>query len=363
MNTQVTTEPTELITAMSDRVLGNLSTSILMVDESMTILFSNQAAENLLQESSEHMQGRCLASILANGNELAAIIAAAMQSDQVYTRRQMALIMPPKRTDLTVDVTVTPILGTKQALVEFIEMNRYLRIDRDAALRESHELTRQMIKGLAHEIKNPLGGIKGSAQLLEKELPAEGLKEYTGIIIEETDRLTSLVDRMLGPRVFANFQSINVHVILERVSKLIELETPEHYRLDRDYDPSIPEIDADPELLLQALLNIARNAMQALKSNPAPHITLTTRIDRQFTIGGKPHRVVLRIDIKDNGPGIPEDIQDYLFYPMISGRADGTGLGLSLAQSIINQHRGMVTFATSPGETTFSLYLPLEQSS
>lgn len=347
---------------MSDRVLGHLSTAILMVDESMKILYSNQAAENLLHESSEQMLGSCLASALGNGNDFAAIIAAAVESDQVYTGRQMTLIIPHKRGEVTVDVTVTPILGTTQAIVEFIELNRYMRIDRDTALREGHELTRQMVRGLAHEIKNPLGGIRGSAQLLEKELPTADLKEYTGIIIEETDRLTALVDRMLGPRVVPVFERINVHVMLERISKLVELESPENYEVIRDYDPSIPEIDADAELLLQALLNITRNAMQALQQHPDPRITLSTRIDRQFTVGGKRHRVVLRIDIRDNGPGIADDIRDHLFYPMISGRAEGTGLGLSLAQAIVSEHRGLIDFTTEPGNTVFKIYIPLEQN-
>ena len=350
-------------TTMSDRVLGNLSTAILMIDNTMTIIFANQAAENLLQESNDKMMSLCLDSIMGNSDELASIIIAAIESDQIYTRRKMALTIPAKRGEIIVDVTVTPILGTDNALVEFFEMDRFLRIDRDAALRETHELSRQMVRGLAHEIKNPLGGIKGSAQLLEKELPNSELKEYTDIIIEETDRLTALVDRMLGPRVIPAFKPINIHILLERICKLIELEADASYRILRDYDPSLPDFEADAELLLQALLNISRNAMQALIGTKKPEILLTTRISRQFTINGKRHRVVLRIDIQDNGPGIKEDIKDHLFYPMISGRSDGTGLGLSLAQSIISQHQGLIEYRSAPGETTFSIYIPLEQAS
>ncbi len=348
-------------TTMSDRVLGNLSTAILMLDQSMTVLFANQAAESLLQGSSEQMMGRSLDLTIDNSNELAGIVSTAIESDQIYTRRKMNLVIPMKREEITVDVTVTPILGTSNALVELFEMDRYLRIDRDAALRETHELSRQMVRGLAHEIKNPLGGIKGSAQLLEKELPDSALKEYTDIIVEETDRLTALVDRMLGPKVIPRFTPINAHVLLERICKLIELETDASYRIVRDYDPSIPEIEADAELLLQALLNITRNAMQALIGERKPEIKLTTRISRQFTINGKRHRVVLRVDIQDNGPGIQEEIRDHLFYPMISGRSEGTGLGLSLAQAIISQHQGMIEYSTTPGETIFSIFIPLEQ--
>ena len=345
---------------MSDSVPSNLSTAILMLDEHMTILFSNQAAENLLLESSEHMLEKCLNGMVANGSELAAIVSAAIESDQVYTRRQMLLIVPGRQDDVTSDVTVTPILGADQALVEFTPMDRYLRIDRDAALKEHHEVTRQMVRGLAHEIKNPLGGIKGSAQLLSRELPDESLNEYTDIIIKEADRLTSLVDRLLGPNVIPDIQPVNIHVLLERISKLVELEADYDCQVVRDYDPSIPEVQADPELMLQALLNITRNAMQALEATDEPVIHLSTRIDRQFTISGKRHKVVLRIDIADNGPGIDENVAELLFYPMISGRPGGTGLGLSLAQSIITQHQGMIEFSSRPGETIFRIYVPLE---
>ena len=349
-------------TTMSDRVLANLSTAIVMLSESMTILFANQAAENLLQESYEQMMGRSLESTVCSGSELASMITAAVTTDQIYTRRKMNLFIPIKKEEMTVDVTVTPILGTNNALVEFFEMDRYLRIDRDAALRENHELSRQVVRGLAHEIKNPLGGIKGSAQLLERELPDNKLKEYTDIIIEEADRLKTLVDRMLGPRIIPVFKQTNVHIVLERICKLIELEADANYSILRDYDPSIPELEADAELLTQALLNITRNAMQAIGGMPKPEIMLTTRINRQFTINGKRHRVVLRVDITDNGPGINPEIQDHLFYPMISGSPDGSGLGLSLAQSAVSQHQGMIEYSSIPSKTVFSIFIPLEQS-
>lgn len=347
---------------VSERVLGNLSTAILMVDEDMIVLFSNQAAENLLLDSSEQMQGHNLDDIIANGSELKAIVLAALESDQVYTRRQMQLMLPDKLRDVTADVTVTPILGSNQILIEFIPMDRYLRIDRDAALKEHHDVTRLMVRGMAHEIKNPLGGIKGSAQLLERELVTEELKEYTDIIIKETDRLTALVDRMLGPNVIPVMKEVNIHKILERVGKLIELESNKAVTVCRDYDPSLPEVEVDAEQILQALLNVARNAMQILVDTDQPTITLTTRIERQFTITGQRHKVVLRIDIKDNGPGIDEAIEQHLFYPMISKRPGGTGLGLTFAQSIINQHQGMIEFNSKPGETVFRIFIPLEQA-
>jgi len=348
-------------TEMTDRVLGNLSTAILLLDSRMAVLFSNQAAENLLLGSTEQMTKRSLADLLQNSIELEALVNSALSTDQVYTRRQMSLLLLTAAKHVTADVTVTPILGAEQALVELIPMDRYLRIDRDAAINEHHEVTRQMVRGLAHEIKNPLGGIKGSAQLLERELAADDLKEFTDIIIKEADRLTALVDRMLGSNVIPQMAKTNIHSVLERVAKLIELDGGPNLTVERDYDPSLPEVIADPELLTQALLNVTRNAMQILDEVDDATIKLRTRIERQFTIIGNRHKVVLRIDIMDNGPGIDEDIQQHLFYPMISRRKGGTGLGLTFAQSIISQHHGMIEFESRPGETIFSIYIPLEQ--
>ena len=349
-------------TDMTDRVLGHLSTAILLLDGGMAVLFSNQAAENLLLGSTKQMNQCALSDLLQNSTELEALVNAALSTDQVYTRRQMSLLLLSAAKDVTADVTVTPIIGAEQALVELIPMDRYLRIDRDAAINEHHEVTRQMVRGLAHEIKNPLGGIKGSARLLERELPAEDLKEFTDIIIKEADRLTALVDRMLGSNVIPEMAATNIHRVLERVAKLIELDSGTPLTVERDYDPSLPEVIADHELLLQALLNVTRNAMQVLDKVEDATITLRTRIERQFTIIGNRHRAVLRIDIMDNGPGIDEDIQQHLFYPMISRRKGGTGLGLTFAQSIISQHHGMIEFESRPGETIFSIYIPLEQT-
>lgn len=344
---------------MNDWILGNLSTAILLLDDRMRVVFTNPAAENLLQESSAHMQGRCLTDILLNGSDLLNTISDAVTTNQLYTRRKMLLVLPGKD-NVTADITVTPITEADQILVEFIPMDRYLRIDRDAAIQEHHDVTRQMVRGLAHEIKNPLGGIKGSAQLLAKELPDAGLEEFTDIIIEETDRLTALVDRMLGPNTLPQMRSTNIHEVMEKIARLIEIEADQSLTVVRDYDPSLPEVSIDPELMLQALLNVARNAMQCLEGTPHPTLTLTTRIERQFTINGKLHTVVLRVDINDNGPGIHEDIQEHLFFPMITRRPGGTGMGLTFAQSIISQHGGMIEFSSQPRDTTFRTYIPLE---
>ncbi len=348
---------------MSDQILGNLSTAIVLLDDDLTILYTNQAAESLLQVSFAHLKDRCFMDLLSNGFEITDTLRDAIKSNQVYTKRKATLQLPGKE-NVTVDFTVTPVTDDEQKklLVEIIPLDRYLRIDRDAAIQEHHEVTRQMVRGFAHEIKNPLGGIRGSAQLLAKELPEESLNEYTNIIIEETDRLTALVDRMLGPTSLPTKSLVNIHEILERTAKLIELESSDALVVTRDYDPSIPEVCIDQELIQQALLNICRNAMQCLDGTPHPTLDLVTRTERQFTISGKRHKVVLTIDICDNGPGIPDDIKDHLFYPMISQRPGGTGLGLTFAQSIVHQHGGLIEFDSKPGTTVFRIIIPLEQS-
>jgi two-component system nitrogen regulation sensor histidine kinase GlnL len=345
---------------MTDRVLGNLTTAVLLLNDDLTIAFANQAAEDLLHDSIGRLSAHRITDFVANGSDLAEIARSASESQQRITRRKMPLLLPGHE-EVTVDITVTPVMDSGQSLVEMIPMDRYLRIDRDAAIKEHHEVTRQMVRGLAHEIKNPLGGIKGSAQLLDQQLPDDAMHEYTNIIIEETDRLSALVDRMLGPNTLPDRKVTNIHEVLERVGRLVELEASDRITVVRDYDPSIPEVEIDPEQMTQAVLNIARNAMQSLADTPHPTITFTSRIERQFTIAGKRHKVAVRLEVSDNGPGIPETIQEHLFYPMISGRPEGTGLGLTFAHSIIHQHAGLIEFTSEPGNTSFRIFIPLEQ--
>ncbi len=198
--------------------------------------------------------------------------------------------------------------------------------------------------------------------MLARELPEARLTEYTRIIIEEADRLRDLVDRMLGSHHPPVFAAVNIHEVLERVLSLIEVESGSAIRIERDYDPSMPDLHGDRDQLLQAVLNIVRNAMQALRESSTPDalITIRTRVQRRFTIGKYHHRLVCRVDVVDNGAGIPSDILGTIFYPMISGRADGTGLGLAISQSIVAQHHGLVECESQPGRTQFSVYLPLE---
>jgi len=232
-----------------------------------------------------------------------------------------------------------------------------LRISREENQLAQQEATQKILRGLAHEVKNPLGGLRGAAQLLERQLDSEDLKEYTRVIIDEADRLQKLVNRILGPNNLPNKRSINIHHVLEHIRSLLMAEGEQHTDIQRDYDPSIPDLAADSDQLIQALLNIARNACQALDDEGS--ITFRTRIERKYTIGKHRHDLVARVEIIDNGPGIPADMQDKIFFPMVTGRAEGTGLGLSITQSLIQQHDGLIEVNSVPGRTVFTVLLPI----
>ncbi|MCY1298240.1 Sensory histidine kinase/phosphatase NtrB [compost metagenome] len=288
-----------------------------------------------------------------------------MEQAHPFNKREAVLTALTGQT-ITVDYAVTPILnrGETLLLLEVLPRDRLLRITKEEAQLSKQETTKLLVRGLAHEIKNPLGGIRGAAQLLARELPEDHLRDYTNVIIEEADRLRNLVDRMLGSNKLPNLALANVHEVLERVGSLIEAESQGSITLVRDYDPSIPDVRIDREQMIQAVLNIVRNAMQAIATHNdlrLGRITLRTRTLRQFTIGHTRHRLVAKVEIIDNGPGIPAELQDTIFYPMVSGRPDGTGLGLAITQNIISQHQGLIECESHPGHTVFSIFLPLEQ--
>lgn len=343
-------------------ILEQQSTAILLLDESLRLVYLNQAAEALLAISQSRSKGETLSCLLLGDPSFEQELHHALQAQQSFTRRVTTLRAPQAGSEITIDYTVTPIqdAGVARLLVEMQPLDRFLRINREATQLALQRTTKELIRGMAHEIKNPLGGIRGSAQLLARALDAPDLREYTDIIIEEADRLRGLVDRMLGPKQLPRFQRANLHRILERVRQLIEAELPDRIRFERDYDPSIPEFVCDPDQLLQAFLNVVRNAAQALQGTEIATIRMRSRTLRQYTIGNERYRLVAKIDIIDNGPGIPEDMIDRLFYPMISGRAEGSGLGLSITQSIVTQHGGLIECNSAPGKTQFSFLLPME---
>jgi two-component system nitrogen regulation sensor histidine kinase GlnL len=249
--------------------------------------------------------------------------------------------------------------GAAALLVEMTDVTRRSRISRENALLIQHGAGRQMIRQLAHEIKNPLGGIRGAAQLLERQLDADELREYTDVVISETDRLAGLVDTLLGPGGPPNKQPVNIHELLEYVVRIIEAEDPKRLVFIRDYDPGLPLIDLDRDQMVQALLNLVSNAAAALDGQGA--ITLRSRAVTNFTIGDTRHRVIASIEIEDDGPGIPPDMQDSVFYPLVTSRPEGTGLGLPAAQELLSRHGGLIEFESRPGRTVFFVRIPLQQ--
>lgn len=360
-------------TAMSDsraakRLLDSLSTAVLLCDTTLRLRYLNPAAESLLAVSESRALGMPLSDVLLDvGQHTDTSLQETLRSGHPFTKREARLRVDLR--EIVVDYSVSLMHAPGEAtqlLIEIQPRDRLLRIAREEAMLASHQATRKLVRGVAHEIKNPLGGIRGAAQLLERELPSPELTEYTRIIIEEADRLRQLADRMLGPRRLPSLRQVNVHECVERVVNLLQAEAGGRVTIERDYDPSLPDITIDPDQLIQAMLNIGGNALQALLENPSdrePLLIFKTRPVRQFTIGAKRHRIVLRVDIRDNGPGIPAELRESIFYPMVSGRAGGTGLGLSIAQDIIHQYQGRIECESRPGETTFSIFLPLDKTS
>ncbi len=343
-------------------IIDNISSGVLGLDAEYRVRLINPAAEALLQLSEARLLGQRIFDVCGLDLPWRSSMDQAAREGRAIVRRGVRLDTrdgPASSTDLV----VTPLDGVSglSFLVELQPIDRMLRIKNEENLVSAEQTTRTVVRGLAHEIKNPLGGLRGAAQLLERELPKDNnLREYTGIIIQEADRLRSLVDRLLGPSKQLTLAATNIHEILEHCLQLISAEAGDRLVLLRDYDPSFPELPADRGQLIQALLNIMRNAMEATASQPRCELTVRTRSQRQFTIAGKRHRLVCRADIIDNGPGIPPDIRENLFMPMVSGRADGTGLGLSIAQDIVHRHGGLLSCESSPGNTCFSVFLPME---
>ena len=354
-----------LTEALQRLLIENLTTATLLLDARLRLEYMNPAAEMLLAVSGQRSHGQFISELFTESPEALSAVRQAVAEAHPFTKREATLTSATGQT-LTVDYAVTPILGSGETmlLLEVLPRDRLLRITKEEAQLSKQETTRMLVRGLAHEIKNPLGGIRGAAQLLARELPDEHLQDYTEVIIEEADRLRNLVDRMLGSNRLPRLEMTNIHEVLEHVASLIEAECQGSLVLVRDYDPSIPEILMDREQMIQAVLNIMRNAMQALAGQTElglGRLTLRSRTVRQFTIGHIRHRLVARIEIIDNGPGIPAELQNTLFYPMVSGRPDGTGLGLAITQNIISQHQGLIECESHPGHTAFSIFLPLEQ--
>ena len=339
------------------QIVENLNSVILLFDEALQLRYINPVGEMMFGVSAPHMIGQHLSRVLPR-QDLVQALGEALDSGHPFTERESEIELGPMRL-VTVDLTAIPLLEPQQAtalLVEMSQLDRQIRIAREENLLNLNQATRSLVRNMAHEIKNPLGGIRGTAQLLERELDSEELKEFTGIIISEADRLQKLVNRMLGPNTLPHKEMVNLHEVLERVKQVVEMDLPEGIVIRRDYDISLPELLADKDQLIQAILNLVRNAVQALSKGG--EITLRTRAQRQYTIGHVRHRLVEAIEIIDNGPGIPEHLRERIFFPMVTGRSEGTGLGLSIAQSLINQHGGLIECSSQTGRTVFTVMLP-----
>jgi two-component system nitrogen regulation sensor histidine kinase GlnL len=286
----------------------------------------------------------------------------AFLTNRAMTEREIELVTHDGRV-IVADCTLTPYQDARcrrGILVEIQQIDRHLRISREERLITQHKATWELLRGLAHEIKNPLGGIRGAAQLLGLDLEDASQREYIDVVISEADRLQALVDRILEPNRRSQKRRVNIHQVLERVRSLLVMECGDSVTLQRDYDPSIPALlAADPDQLIQAVLNIARNGIQA--AGDGARLIFRTRVLRQFTLGTEHHRLVARIDVIDNGPGIPAEVQDSLFYPMVTSKAEGSGLGLTIAQSLVSHHGGLIEWKSRPGRTVFTIYLPLEE--
>ncbi|MEH6577450.1 MAG: nitrogen regulation protein NR(II) [Amphritea sp.] len=345
-------------------ILDNLTTATILINGRLELVYMNSSAEMLLEASARRLLQVPFKDWFVVDEDDWKVLMDSLQSGHPFTKRE-AKLRTLAGNELTVDYSVNPLpqkLG-KLLLIELTPRDRLLRISREEELLNNHETVISLVRGLAHEIKNPLGGLRGAAQLLERELDDQSLHEYTRVIIDEADRLRNLVDRLLGPHKMPRLEEVNIHAILEHVCSLISAETAGSIKIIRDYDPSLPEFMGDREQLIQAVLNIMRNSMQAMEEAAveSPTITLSTRVVRNITLGAQMHRLVYCIDIIDNGPGIPSDILNKIFYPMVSGRAEGTGLGLSIAQSVLAKHRGLIECDSMPGKTRFQLLIPLEQ--
>ena len=333
----------------------------MLLDHNLLIRGINPAAENILGISEARAIGESLLKLLDDEPELRDILARVTATGDHYANEMRLAPTEVHADERIVDCRVSPLGGLPELLlVEMTDVTRRSRISRENALLIQHGAGRQMVRQLAHEIKNPLGGIRGAAQLLERQLENEELREYTGVVISETDRLAGLVDTLLGPGGPPNKQPVNIHELLEYVVRIIEAEEHRSLTIERDYDPGLPLIDLDRDQMVQAFLNLVQNAVHALDGQGK--IRLRSRAVTNFTIGDVRHRVIASIEIEDDGPGIPEHLRDSIFYPLVTSNPEGTGLGLPAAQELISRHGGLIEFDSRPGRTVFYLRIPLEQS-
>ncbi len=342
-------------------LIDGLATCVLWLDASGAVLHLNEPAEGLLGISRNLAAGRSIRELLKANIEIEGVIGRARDAGAQYSQRELPFAAGPGAPLRTLDATVTPFDSpgrTGGVLVELADVTQHQRILRENALISQMGGSRAMVRQLAHEIKNPLGGLRGAAQLLERQLKDAALHEYTKVIISEADRLAALVDALLGPGQPPRKEPVNIHELVQHVGHLLAGEAPTGVVIERDYDPSLPRLRLDRNQVIQALLNLGRNAIQAVGAHG--RIVLRTRALTNASIGSRRYRIVASIEVEDDGPGVPAELEDTVFYPLVTGRKGGTGLGLAVAQDLVGRHEGLIEFESRPGRTVFTILLPFD---
>jgi len=339
-------------------MLDALATAVLLVDSADCVEYMNPAAEVLLGVSVRRAFARSIAGLVPGFEVLQELCAHARERQRSFGRAFQAMAPHRDGSELDIVVKVSPFEEgqSRQLLIELFDITQRHQLDRENTLVAQHGVSRRMLQQLAHEIRNPLGGLRGAAQLLEAELDKDELREFTQVIIGEADRLEGLVAGLLGPGERPDLQPANVHEVLEHVAMLVQGDAP-NLELLRDYDPSLPPLLMDRDQVTQALLNLMRNASQATDGQGS--VMLRTRVRANHVLNARRFKLVVVIDIEDNGPGVPDEIAGTIFYPLVSGRKDGSGIGLPLAQELINRHNGLIEFVSQPGQTVFSVSVPI----
>jgi two-component system nitrogen regulation sensor histidine kinase GlnL len=347
-----------------ENLLDNLSTAVLLLDDSFNIQYANHAAQSVFDRGFNLLVGCSVYQYIVHSTLDLDRFSVDSQHGEAFSDSEVQISFSDGR-HILADVSATQMVERhgKQILLEIRLIQQQKKISQETHQWAQQQAARELVRGLAHEIKNPLGGIRGAAQLLEKQLISADQKEFTTVIIEQSDRLTNLVDRLLGPNARPNFRWQNIHQVIEKICTLVSLDLSHDIKIVRDYDPSIPDINIDQDMIQQAALNIVRNSVQVLTETPTvdAQIKIITRIERHVIIHGVTFPLCAKIQLIDNGPGIPTELKDTLFYPMVTSKKHGTGLGLSISQTLIGHHRGKIEVDSWPGNTEFTLYLPIDK--
>jgi two-component system nitrogen regulation sensor histidine kinase GlnL len=346
---------------VTQQLINELTTGLVVVNAMGVVSYMNAAAEDMLGISQQRATGKNLAECVPGFDEIVTLCDRAIQENNSFGREVSVPTSQRDGTELELALRATPLIesGRNELLLELFDITQRHHLDRENALAAQHGVSRRMIQQLAHEIRNPLGGLRGAAQLLERKLDTAELREFTRVIIREADRLAGLMDGLLGPGSQPSKRLINVHEVLEHIAIIAESESP-RLHIVRDYDPSLPELSADPDQMTQALLNLVRNAAQATEG--CGNIILRTRVLTNTGLNKIQYKLVACIEVQDNGPGVQEEIADTLFYPLVTSRESGTGLGLPLAQDLVKRHGGIIEYDSVPGRTVFTVQMPIEDS-